>query len=94
MSGDPRRHCRVRLRAAQLLVHTLSAEPQGLKIACDAALSEALDVGELLPSVVGLVAQFADDRETMAAGLRTEIARLRLELSSLRADGTFVDGDG
>jgi hypothetical protein len=88
---DPRRHLRIRLRAAQALVHALWAGiyPEGLTLALEAAATEFGDdvAAELLPAVLGLLHEYADEPLVMTRCLRDEIARLSLYLEDVRVDG-------
>jgi hypothetical protein len=87
-ADDPRRHLRVRLRAAQLLVHALrGAEGEaGMRMAWDAAVEEFGTSIELFGSTIGLIAEFAADRDTLTARLQTEIANMALLIEDVRMD--------
>ncbi|MCW2685511.1 MAG: hypothetical protein JWR37_401 [Mycobacterium sp.] len=88
---DPRRHIRIRLRAAQTLVYALWAGvyPEGLTLARQTAATEfGHDAeAELLPALLRLLHDFANEPVVMTTNLRTEIARLSLYLEDIRVDG-------
>jgi hypothetical protein len=87
--GDPRRHLRVRLRAAQLLVHAFRGgdDAGGMQMTWDAAVGEFGTGIELFADVVGLIVEHETDRDTLTSRLQTEIARLTLFLEDVGMDG-------
>lgn len=87
-ADDPRRHLRVRLRAAQLLTHAMRGADgaDGMRLAWDAAVAEFGTGIALFGSVVGLVAEYAD-HDTLTRSLQAEIARVSLQLEDVRMDG-------
>ncbi|BCZ24849.1 hypothetical protein MYSE111917_16635 [Mycobacterium senriense] len=91
---DPRRHIRIRLRAAQILVHALWSGlwPEGAELARRSALNDfGPDASaEILPAVLGLLHEYADEPLAMTSKLREEIARLHLYLADVGADGKIT----
>lgn len=80
LDDDPRRHIRIRLRAAQLLVHALWAGlwPEGMRLAIEEAIAEIGQTvaDELLPVVLSLIHEFIDEPLAMTRRLRVEIVYL------------------
>lgn len=87
-SDDPRRHIRVRLVAAQIVVNAVLPAPSEPPAVFDAAveLAGAICVTdrELLTDVVYLIAKHADARDVMIRTLQSEIAELTLFLENVR----------
>lgn len=86
-ADDPRRHIRVRLVAAQILVNTVLPAPSEPPAVFDAAADLARAIGvtdrELLSEIVCLIGKHADTREVMARTLQSEIAELTLFLENV-----------
>lgn len=86
---DPRRHIRIRLRAAQILVHALWAGlwPEGRDLARSTASGEFGGESEVFTAVLTLLHEYADEPVAITQRLRDEIAYLTLCLEDIRADG-------
>lgn len=91
---DPRRHIRVRMVAAQLVVHAvlppLPPEVDDPATVFDVAVEHIENLGithgELLLEFIHLVANHADTREVMVQTLQEEIAEQRIYLETVRMD--------